>query len=231
MRADRAFMAVLLVMTCPLIASAGTKDLKMELRLKPKIEVTGTEKVLIGPISLEPRGTDPTTSADLASTREFEQFLRQLLRRRTRLNLVEAEGPITLPSDRPSEAVRMKDFWRQIGIETGAQLIVTASIDVKVLDREGYTTEEYVSPQDGKTYFRQVLVEDTGFDYDILLTVLSGETGEIVHQEQISDFKDRNERKLKEYQDMFDDLYTLENRLLGVFVPRTVVAKRIVFTD
>jgi hypothetical protein len=30
---------------------------------------------------------------------------------------------------------------------------------------------------------------------------------------------------------MFDDLYTLENRLLGVFVPRTVVAKRVIYTD
>ena len=55
----------------------------------------------------------------------------------------------------------MAEFWRQVGAETDAQLIVTASLDVRVLDREGYTTEEYVSPQDGKTYFRQVLVELT----------------------------------------------------------------------
>ncbi len=88
-----------------------------------------------------------------------------------------------------------------------------------------------MSPTDGKTYFRQVMVEETGFSYDILLTVLSGETGEVVHQEQITDFKERSERKLQEYQDMFDDLYTLENRLLGVFVPRTVVAKRVIYTN
>ena len=76
-----------------------------------------------------------------------------------------------------------------------------------------------------------MLVEETGFSYDILLTVLSGETGEVVHQEQITDFKERSDRKLQEYQDMFDDLYTLENRLLGVFVPRSVVAKRVIYTD
>ena len=220
-----------LVVAAPLLAEAGTKEVRIDLRLRPKIKVTSTERILIGPVTLEPRADSPTTSADLAATREFRQHLRQLLRRETRLTLVEYDGTISPPSDLPSEAAAMAAFWREVGAETGAQLIVTASLDVKVLDREGYTTEEYVSPTDGKTYFRQVLVEETGFSYDILMSVISGETGELVHQEQITDFKERNERKLQEYQDMFDDLYSLENRLLGVFVPRSVVAKRVIYTD
>lgn len=228
-------VASLLVAGCvvgvPLLVEAGTKEVRLDLRLRPKIKVTSTERILIGPVTLEPRADAPTTSADLAATREFRQHLRQLLRRETDLTIVEYDGEISPPSDVPSEAAAMAEFWREVGTETDAQLIVTASLDVRVLDREGYTTEEYVSPTDGKTYFRQVLVEETGFSYDILLTVLSGETGEVVHQEQITDFKERSERKLQEYQDMFDDLYTLENRLLGVFVPRTVVAKRVIYTD
>ena len=106
-----------------------------------------------------------------------------------------------------------------------------ATIDVKVLDRAGYTTEEYVSPADGKTYFRQVLVEETGFNFDVLLLIFDGATGELLFEEQISDFKEREERKLEAYTDMFDNLYNLENRLLGVFVPRSVLAKRTLFTD
>jgi len=88
-----------------------------------------------------------------------------------------------------------------------------------------------VSPQDGKTYFRQVLVEETGFSYDILLVVMDGKTGAVIHEEQITDFKPQNERKLEEYTDMFTDLYTLQNRLVGIFVPRTVQVKRTLFTD
>jgi hypothetical protein len=30
---------------------------------------------------------------------------------------------------------------------------------------------------------------------------------------------------------MFQELYNLDNRLLGVFVPRSVVAKRTLYTD
>ncbi|RLE20959.1 MAG: hypothetical protein DRJ65_17090, partial [Acidobacteria bacterium] len=100
---------------------------------------------------------------------------------------------------------------------------------VEIRDRAGYDTEEYVSPQDGKTYFRQVLTEETGFEYDILMTIVDGQTGEVVHSEQISDFQEQSERKLEIYTDMFDDLYSLENRLLGIFVPRHIRAKRYLF--
>jgi hypothetical protein len=123
------------------------------------------------------------------------------------------------------------EFWKSIGEETGADLVVAASIDVKVLDRAGYTTEEYVSPQDGKTYFRQVMVEETGFSYDILLVVIDAATGIAMHQEQITDFQPKNERKLEEYTDMFTDLYTLQNRLVGIFVPRAIQVKRALYTN
>jgi hypothetical protein len=76
-----------------------------------------------------------------------------------------------------------------------------------------------------------VLVEETGFSYDILLVVMNGANGTVVHEEQITDFKPQNERKLEEYTDMFTDLYTLQNRLVGIFVPRIVQVKRTLFTD
>lgn len=229
-RADVTLAAALTVLVAATVA-AGTKEIPMDLRLAPKIEVAGTEKVFVGPIMLEPRALGDLTSVDLAATRELEQYLRQLLRRRTRLDVLRVDEAVKPPVDDPKSLVAMRDFWLELGRQTGAQLAVTVSIDVKVLDREGYTTEEYVSPQDGQTYFRQVLVEETGFSYDLLLTVMSCESGDLVHQEQITDFKPRNERKLQEFQDMFDELYTLENRLLGVFVPRTVAAKRLLYTD
>jgi hypothetical protein len=134
-----------------------------------------------------------------------------------------------MPTTDPRELVETPGFWREIALRSEADYIVTAAIDVEILDRAGYQTEEYVSPQDGKTYFRQVLVEETGFSYDILLHVLSGETGEVVFTEQITDFQEKSERKLEVYTDMFDDLYTLENRILGIFVPRYVRAKRYLF--
>jgi hypothetical protein len=212
-------------------ATAGTKEIRMQLLLEPELEMDGTEKIYVGPVVIEPRGDDPASSLDLSASREFDGYMRNLLRRRTSLKVLDREESLSAPTDNSLELVKMADFWKEIGRTTGADLVVAATIDVKVLDRAGYTTEEYVSPADGKTYFRQVLVEETGFKFDVLLLVMDTKTGDLVFQEQISDFKERSERKLDAYTDMFDDLFNLENRLLGVFVPRTVVAKRTLFTD
>ena len=222
---------VALFLAATTIASAGAREVRIELQLKPELALEGTESVFVGPIMIEPREGESVQSVDLTAAREFEIYLRKILRREAELNLLPQADDLRPPSKNLAKLAMDPAFWKTINEETGADLIVAAAIDVKVLDRSGYTTEEYVSPQDGQTYFRQVLVEETGFNYDILLVVIEGATGSIVHQEQITDFKPQDERKLEEYTDMFADLYTLQNRLIGVFVPRVVQVKRALYAN
>jgi hypothetical protein len=213
------------------ICSAGARELRIELHLKPELDIDGTETVFVGPIMIEPREGEDVQSVDLTAAREFEIFLRKILRRDAELRLLPEIDDLQPPTNNLAALAKQPEFWTAINEETNADLIIAASIDVKVLDRAGYTTEEYVSPQDGKTYFRQVLVEETGFSYDILLVVVDGKTRAIIHQEQITDFMPKDERKLKDHTDMFTDLYTLQNRLVGIFVPRVVQVKRALYAN
>lgn len=213
------------------VCGAGTREIRIALHLEPEFPLDGTESVYVGPIMIEPREGENVQAVDLTAAREFEIYLRKILRRDAQLHLVPVMDELR-PSNTSFAALLLdSDFWKAIGEETGADFVVASSIDVKTLDRAGYTTEEYVSPQDGKTYFRQVMVEETGFSYDILLVVVDASTGAVAHREQITDFQPKNERKLEEYTDMFTDLYTLQNRLTGIFVPRAVQVKRALFTD
>lgn len=212
-------------------AGAASKELRINLWIEPDLKLDGSERIYIGPVLVEQRGGSKQSSEDLEASREFDDYLRKILRRKTRLDVLPVFEGLELPTSDPIELATMKQFWIDLGVATDADYIVAASIDVKVLDRAGYNTEEYVSPTDGKTYFRQVLVEETGFNFDILLTVYDGDTGEQILSEQITDFKERSDRKLRETDDMFAELYNLDNRLLGVFVPRSVVAKRTLYTD
>jgi hypothetical protein len=212
-------------------AGAASKELKINLWIEPDLKLDGSEKIYIGPVLIEHRADSKPSSTDLEASREFDDYLRKILRRKTRLDVLPVLEGLELPTDDPIELATLKQFWIDLGASTDADYIVAASIDVKVLDRAGYNTEEYVSPTDGKTYFRQVLVEETGFNFDILLTVFDGNTGEQVLSEQITDFKERSDRKLRETEDMFAELYNLDNRLLGVFVPRSVIAKRTLYTN
>ncbi len=227
----RAAKLLILFLAFGALCHAGSREVRMQLQLKPELDLEGTESVFVGPILIEPREGEDIQSIDLTASREFEIYLRKILRREADLRLLPKSDDLRPAAKHLAALLGDTGFWQAINEETGADLIVAASIDVKVLDRAGYTTEEYVSPQDGKTYFRQVLVEETGFSYDILLVVVNGADGSVVHQEQITDFKPQNERKLEEYTDMFTDLYTLQNRLVGIFVPRVVQVKRTLFTD
>jgi len=205
------------------------KEIDIVLQVEPELDLDGTEKIYLGPIMVEPRAEQAVQGLDRIASREFERYLRRLLRRETRLELLDPIADLEIPTKDPLQLMEITPFWIDIGKGSGADYIVTAAIDVDIRDRAGYETEEYVSPQDGKTYFRQVLTEETGFEYDILMTILDGQTGEVVYTDQISDFQEQSERKLEIYTDMFDDLYSLENRLLGIFVPRHIRAKRYLF--
>jgi hypothetical protein len=222
---------VLIFIAAAAVSSAGTREIRIALHLDPELPIDGTENVYVGPVLIEPREGENIQSVDMTAAREFEIFLRKILRRDARLHLLPERGQLSPPTDNIAVLMEDREFWKAIREENGADLIVSAAIDVKILDRAGYTTEEYVSPQDGKTYFRQVMVEETGFSYDILLVVVDALTGDVIHQEQITDFQPKNERKLEEYTDMFTDLYTLQNRLVGIFVPRAVQVKRVLYTN
>jgi len=227
----RTIELLVILISVAAVCGAGSREVRIALHLDPELPLKGTENVFVGPILIEPREGENVQSVDLTAAKEFEIFLRKILRRDAQLHLIPKRDDLRAPSNNLSALLLDADFWRAIRDESAADYVVAASIDVKVLDRAGYTTEEYVSPQDGKTYFRQVMVEETGFSYDILLVVVEAETGKLLHREQITDFQPKSERKLEEYTDMFTDLYTLQNRLVGIFVPRAVQVKRALYSD
>jgi len=148
------------------VCSAGSREVRIALHLDPELPLDGTENVYVGPILIEPREGENVQSVDLTAAREFELFLRKILRRDAQLHLIPKRDDLKPQRNNLAALLLDTEFWRAIREESAADYVVAASIDVKVLDRAGYTTEEYVSPQDGKTYFRQVMVEETGFSYD-----------------------------------------------------------------
>lgn len=227
MKRASATLAVLLL-AAPVLA--GTREVELRLPVRAKLAAAGQERVYVGPFMRESQGDEGSVQLGFDVAGEFERYLRRLLRKETRFNIIPSiEG--VRPSSSDSLAVANdSEFWRQLGAQAQADLIIAGSIDFQVQDRSGYKTEEYVSPIDGRTYYRQVLVEQTGFAYDILLNIYDGRTGKLLLQEPLKDFQERPERNFDEFTGMFANLFAMENRLIGVFVPRTVKSKRLLFT-
>ena len=179
-------------------------------------------------VSREGEGRIPGRDIDVQA--EFERYIFKLLRRETDLRVIEP-GPIELPTYDLAMLERDSAFWRSIGERLDADLLLAGSLDFDVQDRSGYRTEEYVSPFDGRTYRRQVLVEETGFEYDIVMQVYDGRTGELLYSDNFKDFKQYEGESADPLVGMFSNLYALEDRIVGIFAQKQVEATRVLFTD
>ena len=213
------------------LAYAGSVEVKLTLPVRARLDMEGRRTVAALPflmVSQEGEGQIP--GRDLNVQQEFERYLFKLLRRETRLKVVES-GNVEYPTYDLEMLSRDKDFWRAMGERLQADLLLAGSLDFDIQDRSGYRTEEYVSPFDGRTYRRQVLVEETGFEYDIVMQVYDGRTGELLYSDNFKDFKEYQGENADPLVGMFQNLYSLEERIVGIFAQQRVEASRVLFTD
>ncbi|MFI5165484.1 MAG: hypothetical protein ACHQQS_02605 [Thermoanaerobaculales bacterium] len=218
----------LILLLASSLASAGVREVELSLPVRSKLALTGHEKLYIGPFVRERKGDEKAAQLSFDVAAEFERYLRKLLRKEAKFVLLPALEGVRPPTNDPLRLAKESDFWRELGIRAGADYIVAGSIDFQVQDRTAYKMEPYQSV-DGRTFYRQVLVEQTGFTYDILLEVYDARTGALVFEEPLKDFQEKPERNFDEFTGMFSNLFALENQLVGVFVPRTVKTKRLLF--
>jgi len=223
--------AAAIALLLPLTAFAGVLEVKLKLPVKPKLQISGDEKVAIAPFIIATKGekrNDRAAKVDVQA--EFNRYLRKQIGKSTKLRLVDV--PQTrLPGTDMKSLEAAKDYWKEIGARTGADFIVTGIVDFDINDKSGYRTEEYTSPADGRTFYRQVLVESTGFVFDIDLAVFNADTGEIVIEENFRDFKEFDQRNYDEILGLFENLRSLETQLVGIFVSQETSAARYVFTE
>jgi hypothetical protein len=215
----------------PLSSFAGVIEVKMKLPLKPKLQITGDEKVAIAPFVIANNGekkNDRASKVDVQS--EFGRYLKKQLTKSTKLKILDV--PQTrLPGSTIKALEENRDYWKDLAAKTGADYVVSGVLDFDINDKSGYRTEEYVSPADGRTYYRQVLVETTGFVFDIDILVFNGDTGEKVLEDNFRDFKEFDQRNYDELLGLFENLRSLETQLVGIFVPQETSASRYIFTE
>lgn len=212
-------------------ASAGTEEVRIRLPVRARLDLRDRSTVVVAPfLVVNEEGEESIQRRGIDVQEEFEKYLRRLLRRHTRLKVLDV-GPVDYPTYEMEDLARDADFWRFLGERTQADLILTGSLDFDVQDRSGYRSTEYISPYDGRTYYRQELVEQTGFSYDIVMQVFDGRTGERLYSDNFKDFKQFDGERADPLQGMFENLYALEDRIAGIFTQKSVEASRVLFTD
>jgi hypothetical protein len=222
---------LLVYLSLPPAAGAGSVKIKLTLPVRARLDLANRDTILPAPfVVVRQEGEGRIEGSNIDVQQEFQRYLVKILKRDTDLKIVEP-GPIEYPTYDLRMLARDADFWRMLGERTQADLILVGSLDFDIQDRSGYRTEEYISPFDGRTYYRQVLVEQTGFEYDIVVRVFDGSTGEQLYTDNFKDFKSFEGERADPLVGMFENLYALEDRLLGIFVQKRVAATRVLLTD
>lgn len=212
-------------------ARAAAVEVKLNLPVRARVDLQGRKSVTLPPFLVVSReGERDVRMKNLDIQKEFARYLTKLVKRESDLKVIDS-GPIDYPGFDLDVLGKNRDFWRALGERTQADLILAGSLDFDVQDRTGYRTEEYVSPFDGRTYYRQVLVEQTGFEYDIAMQVYDGHSGEQLYTDNFKDFKKVEGESADPMQGMFENLSSLEDRIVGIFAQRQVEAARILFTQ
>src|SRR5688572_7737264 len=172
-------------------ATAGIVEVALKLPLKPRLAIATDDSVALAPFIIA--ATDQEARTDRAGRvdvqAEFSRYLRKQMAKSTKQEVIDASERRP-PTAEWEELQNNPDWWKEIADETGAAYVLSGVIDFDIEDKSGYRTEEYVSPVDGRTYYRQVLVESTGFVFDIIIAVFDGETGEKIVEENFRDFKE-----------------------------------------
>jgi hypothetical protein len=212
---------------------ANVDQVKLHLPLRPKLPLRGNERIALAPFIMV---TDPEKAKDkrlqnIDVQAEFHRFLKKQLEKKTKFDVIETPPDVKLPTQNLADLARAQEFWAAVGTQTSAELIVSGSLEFRIEDRSGYKTEEYTSPIDGRTYYRQVYVEQTGYVFDIVFLVLDGHTGEKLLQDEFKDFRQTGSKQRDELQGLFENLFSLENQILNTFVPRDREAERYIFSD
>ncbi len=223
------FCVGLCLLAAPLLA--GSIEVKLKLPQRARLNLQGRKSIAVTQFAVVTKeGESKLQGRNIDVQKEFGRYLLKVLRRETELKVIDA-GAIEFPTYDFEQLPRHVDLWRGIGERTNADLILTGGIDFDVQDRSGYKTEEYTSPYSAQPLYRQVLVEQTGFQYDILMQVYDGKTGALLYQDNFKDFQNFQGQKADPLAGMFENLRALEDRVVNVFTVKEVEASRILFTE
>ncbi|HEU5162533.1 MAG TPA: flagella assembly protein FlgT middle domain-containing protein, partial [Thermoanaerobaculia bacterium] len=206
-------------------------EVPLKLPLKPRLAIAEGETIALAPFIIAADDQETRSRSGRVDVQaEFARYLKKQISKSTKLEVVDATDR-RLPTADWDELEANRDFWREVAQSTGAAFVLSGVIDFDIEDKSGYRTEEYVSPMDGRTYYRQVLVESTGFVFDIVVAVFDGDTGEKVIEENFRDFKEFDQRNYDEILGLFENLRALETQLVGIFVSQETSATRYMFTN
>lgn len=190
--------------------------------IPPRLDAEDFETLLVASLL-----ADQSTMIDV--DREIARFLRGEFRQRTQLKVLDVVPPPAIPEQKLEDLIKNHEFWKHLGREHGADLIVSGVVDYDRLETSGFEDVDIVDSNTGQKVRETRFVEQEEFSYTLDILFMDGATGSLL-------FRDRLRRAVR-YQGLMNDpihaFYelgeSLSDDIVSVVSTRTRIETRSIF--
>jgi hypothetical protein len=127
--------------------------------------------------------TDESHLLDI--NRELVRFIRSEYRKHTKLEILPIAPPPAVPEQTLADMIANHEFWKFLGGEYGADVIVSGVMKYDRRDSSGFQDVDVISPATGQKVRQSQFVEQERFSYELDIIFMDGMTGQLLFQDRV----------------------------------------------
>ena len=196
----------------------------VKLPVPPRIDIASYDTLLVASFLHD-------ESALLDINRELTRFLRGRMRRTPGLEVLDVTPAPAIPEQTLQDLAINREFWRHLGREYEADLIVSGQVTFIRSDVSGFRDVDIVSPVTGQKVRQSRFVEQEEFNYAVDVLFFDGATGDLLIQDRFQRaaiFRGANNDPITAFYELSE---AIANDAIGIVRSRTREDVRFVFRE
>jgi len=161
--------------------------------------------------------------------RELVRFVRSEYRKHTDLTVLPITPAPAVPEQTLSDLIANAEFWKYLGREYGADIIVSGVMTYDRRDSSGFRDVDVISPTTGQKVRQSQFVEQEKFQYELDIVFMDGKTGELLFRDRLQRsalFRGSQNDPITAFYDLSE---SIAPDMLAIVKPRTREDVRFVF--
>jgi hypothetical protein len=150
----------------------------LKLPLPPRLDLSTVKNLLVISFLTE-------ENPWIDTNRELVRFLRSEFRKYTALEVLDVNPPPSVPEQTVEDLIANVEFWKHLGQEHGAELIVSGVVSYDRKDASGFRSVDMTSPVTGHKVRQTRFVEQEQFLYELDIFFFDGETGTLRFRDRL----------------------------------------------
>jgi len=156
-----------------------TLKVPVQLPVPPRMDISDVGTLLVVSFLV------PDENSLIDVNHELVRFLRSKFQRYLEVKVLDIRPAPAIPEQTLEDLIANHEFWRHLGREYDADLIVSGRVGYDRLDYSGFRDVDVISPATGQKVRTSRFVEQERFEYHVDLIFMDGATGELRHRDRL----------------------------------------------